>query len=296
MTVTQQITASGVSQSTTGCIFSKDGTKIGYRQLGKGPALVIVHGAMESAQSHTQLGEALASAFTITLYDRRGRGMSGPSGNDYSMQAEVDDLHALLTQADARYIFGVSSGALIALQAALTLPGVTRAAIFEPPLSVNGSASTAFLPRYDQEIAQGKVSAALVTGMLGAQMGPPVFNNLPRWLLELLTTMMMNREDRKARPEDVTWRKLAPTLHNDFALVREMSETLERFSSMEAEILLLGGSASPAYLKTAVDALEKVLPRARRVEFHGLDHGASGNTDQHGQPERVAQELLRFFA
>ena len=68
------------------------------------------------------------------------------------------------------------------------------------------------------------------------------------------------------------------------------------FRAIRAEVLLLGGSKSPAYLKVALDALEKVLPHVKRIEFSGLNHGASGNTDRGGQPERVAQELRRFFA
>ena len=89
---------------------------------------------------------------------------------------------------------------------------------------------------------------------------------------------------------------LAPTLHYDFQLVSETDGALERFKTIRAEVLLLGGSASPAYLKVALDALAQVFPQAKRIEFPGLGHGATGNTDRGGQPERVAQELRRFFA
>jgi hypothetical protein len=65
---------------------------------------------------------------------------------------------------------------------------------------------------------------------------------------------------------------------------------------MHTKVLLLGGSKSPAYLKGALDALENVLPHVNRVEFPGLNHAASWNTDKGGQPEPVAQELHRFFA
>lgn len=283
------------SRYVTGSVPSKDGTAIGYHQLGHGPGVLLLHGAMESARSHIQLAEALATAFTVYLPDRRGRGRSGPYGEDYCIQTEVEDVDALLTKTGAHYIVGVSSGALIALQAALTLPTIHRAAIFEPPLILNGSASTAWLARYDREMAQGKVAAALVTGVKGAQMGPPVFNLVPRWLLELLTKMAMASEDKKAKEDDVTFRALAPTLHYDGQIVVEMSGRLERFRAMPVEVLLLGGSKSPAYLKVALDALENVLPHVTRIEFPGLGHGATGNTDRGGQPVRVAQELHRFF-
>jgi hypothetical protein len=89
---------------------------------------------------------------------------------------------------------------------------------------------------------------------------------------------------------------LAPTLHYDFQLVIEMAEKLESFKDIRAEVLLLGGSKSPAYFKVALDALEKILPLVIRIEFPGLGHGGSGNTNRGGKPQRVAQELRRFFA
>jgi len=276
----------------TGTITSKDGTTIGYYQLGHGPGILVLHGAMESANSHIQLAEALANSFTVYVPDRRGRGMSGPHGKDYRIQKDVEDMDALLSKTGAHFVFGVSSGAIITLTAALTLPAIHKAAIFEPPLLINGSFSTAFLARYEEEIAQGDMAAALVTGMIGAQMGPPVFNAMPRWLLKLLTKTMM---DKKTSDGDVTMRMLAPTLHYDFQLVIESEGSLESFRAIRAEVLLLGGSTSPAYLKVALDALEKVFPQAKRIEFPGLGHGASGNSDRGGQPEVVAQELRRFF-
>jgi pimeloyl-ACP methyl ester carboxylesterase len=284
---------------TTGSVTSRDGTIIGYRQLGHGPGVVLLHGAMESANSHMQLATALADAFTVFVVDRRGRGLSGPFGEGYSMQKEVEDLSAVLTHAGAHYVFGVSAGGLICLQAALSVPAIHKAVLYEPALIVNGSASTAFLARYDREIAQGEVAAALVTGMKGAQMGPPILNVMPRWLLESFTTKAMAQEDKTAEPGDVTMRKLAPTLHYDFQLVNEMTDSLQRFRNVHSEVLLLGGSKSPAYLQTALDALEKVLPHVQRIEFPGLDHGGSSdasNTNRGGKPELVAQAIHRFLA
>ncbi len=298
--VTKQVAASTHELYTTGVVTSRDGTTIGYRQLGHGPGVVMLHGAMESAQSHMQLAAALADDFTVYLPDRRGRGLSGPYGDHYSIQTEVDDLDALLTQTGAHNVFGVSAGGLICLQAALTLPtAIHKIALYEPALIVNGSISTDFLPRYDREMAQGNVAAALVTGMIGAQMGPPILNAMPRWLLERFTTMGMAQEEKTAKPGDVTMRMLAPTLHYDFTLVAEMAETLQRFTAVQAEVLLLGGSKSPKYLRAALDALEKVLPHVQRIEFPGLNHGGSSDlstTNRGGKPELVAQALRRFFA
>ena len=215
------------------------------------------------------------------------------------MQKEVEDLVALLDKTRTRDIFGVSAGGLICLQAALTLSSIQKVAIYEPALIVNGSPSVDFLPRYDWEIAQGKTAAALVSGMQGAQLGPPAFNAIPRWLLELLTTMTMKQEEKKARPGDITMRALAPTLHYDFHLVAEMAESAEKFRALQPEVLLLGGDQSPNWLKVALDVLEKTLPHGKRVEFAGLDHSGSSDvssTNRTGEPNVVAAELRSFFA
>jgi pimeloyl-ACP methyl ester carboxylesterase len=290
-----------IARYTTSSVTSKDGTTIGYLQLGHGPGVVLLHGAMESAASHIALAELLADTFTVYLPDRRGRGMSGPYPEHYSVRSDIEDMDALLIRTGAHFVFGVSSGAIIWLQAALALPTIQRAALFEPPLLAGGAASSALLRRYDDEIAQGKVAAALVTGMKAARLGPPIFNLIPRSVLERLTQTMLGSADKKASNGDVTMRMLAPTLHYDFELVRESEKALGTFRSIRAEVLLLGGGNSPSFLKAGLDALERVLPSAKRIEFPGLAHSASGNPDdpmtgRGADPERVAVELRRFFA
>ena len=282
---------------TIGYVTSKDGIKIGYRQYGQGPALVLMQGTMGTAHNFNPLSEALAEDFTVYVPDRRGRGLSSHVGNDYSIQKEVEDLDALLAKTGAHNVFGLSSGAIISLQAALALPAIHKLAIFEPPLFTNDSGTPpVVLKRYDQEMAQGKVAGALITAMQGGQMGPAMFNIMPRWLLELLVNIAMKNEDKKGSGEYVPMRTLAPVLHYDFQLVVEALGRLESFKAIHAKVLLLGGSGSPAYLKADLDALEKVLPEVRRTEFAGLGHGAAWNADRGGKPEPVAQELRRFFS
>jgi hypothetical protein len=84
----------------------------------------------------------------------------------------------------------------------------------------------------------------------------------------------------------------------DFQVVVEASKKLETFRAIRTEVLLLGGSKSPAWLQTALDTLEKMLPNVTRVTFPGLDHGGSSDasaTNRGGQPELVAQAMRRFF-
>jgi pimeloyl-ACP methyl ester carboxylesterase len=65
------------------------------------------------------------------------------------MQTEVDDLALLLETTGARNVFALSSGALIALQTALSSDGISRLALYEPPLAIDGMPSPGgWIPRY----------------------------------------------------------------------------------------------------------------------------------------------------
>ena len=280
-------------------VISADGTTIGYRQVGQGPALIMLHGANVSGLDFTQLAEGLSDLFTIYLPDRRGRGLSGPFSKNYSIQEEVDDLTALVNKTGARLLYGLSAGGLICLQASLNLPGIQKMALYEPALLLDGTTHTAWLKRFDQQMAQGEVAAALVTCLKGLELGGPTMNAMPDWLLKAFTNAAMKGEDKKAGPDMITMRKLAPTLHYDGLLLAEMSDQLERFRAVNAEVLLLSGSKGLPFLKPTLDALEKTLPHiAGRVEFPGLEHGGSNNpsqTNRGSKPELVAQELRQFF-
>ncbi|GHO80301.1 alpha/beta hydrolase [Ktedonobacter sp. SOSP1-85] len=298
--ITNINTSSTQAAYTISSVISKDGTTIGYRQIGHGPGLIMLHGANVSGLDFTQLAEALADSFTIYLPDRRGRGLSGPFSKNYSIQEEIEDLTALVNKTGAHLLYGVSAGGLISLQAALSLAGIEKIALYEPAILTDGTTHTAWLTRFDQEMAEGKVAAALVTCMKGLELGGPVMNAMPNWLLESLTNATIKSEDKKGKPEDITMRKLAPTLHYDGLLLAEMSGKLESFRAVNAEVLLLGGSKGLPFLKPSLDALEKTLPHvAKRVEFPGLEHGGSNNptqTNRGSKPELVAQELRQFFA
>ena len=80
-----------------------------------------------------------------------------------------------------------------------------------------------------------------------------------------------------ASPNDVPLGALVPAMHYDAQLVPETEGTLHTFAGTPADVLLLGGSKSPAYLKTSLDALASVLPRAQRFELAGRGHLAPDN-------------------
>jgi pimeloyl-ACP methyl ester carboxylesterase len=262
--------------------------------------VVLLHGSSESAGSHTQLALALADAFTVYLPDRRGRGLSGPHRPDHGIRTEVEDLQAVLTESGAQRVFGVSVSGLIVLEAARTQPAIRQVAVYEPALLLDRSSRyTGWVRRFDQEMAKGKVAAAVVTSVRGLDLAPPAFKRMPRPLAESLTNKVMDSEDKQATSDTVTMRKLAPTLRWEGVLLAEVAGTIGTFAEVPAEVLLLGGDMKrPAFIKPAFDALARTLPHNRHVEFPGLGHGGSadvGPANPGGKPEVVAPEIRSFF-
>ena len=284
-----------------GAVESRDGTEIGYWKTGQGPAVVVLHGSMESARSHTLLAEALAGDFTVYLPDRRGRGLSGPHRPDHTVRTEVEDLEAVLTAAGADLAFGVSAGGAVVLEAARTLPSLQKIAVYEPAIVDNPTPHREWLARFDREVAEGNLAGAMVTSMYGLQLAPAFLKVIPRPLMTRITEKMLVKDERQAGADAITMRKLAPTIHYEGTLIAELAGTFEDFRAVSADVLLMGGSKGLPALKPWRDALEKVLPHCRRIEFDGLDHGSSsdpGGINPSGSAkavERVASEVRAFF-
>ena len=117
---------------------SRDGTSIAYERTGTGPALIVVDAAgnfsdfrpMRAPVSH------LAERFTVYVYDRRGRGASTDTV-PYAVEREVEDLAALIDEAGgSAYVYGMSSGGLLAIHSAARGLPIRRMALFEPPLQL----------------------------------------------------------------------------------------------------------------------------------------------------------------
>jgi pimeloyl-ACP methyl ester carboxylesterase len=115
-------------------VISTDGTSIAFDQLGKGPVVILVCGGSVDRTSNAPLATLLAGHFTVFNYDRRGRGDSGDTP-PYAVEREVEDVDAVIAAAGgAAFLYGTSSGAALALEAARKLPNkITKLALWEPP-------------------------------------------------------------------------------------------------------------------------------------------------------------------
>lgn len=149
---------------TVDTVQSRDGTTITYEKRGTGPALVMVDGANCYRAFGPALGLAphLAQDLTVYIYDRRGRGDSGDTG-PYSTDREIEDLQAVINAAGGENvgIYGMSSGAVLALEAAAKgVTGIGRLALWEPPLERSDEAAE-IRPKLDELIADGRNGEAV---------------------------------------------------------------------------------------------------------------------------------------
>lgn len=273
-------------QFSTGQVISADGTLIGYRKVGYGPGLVFMHGGMRASQHYLRLAEALAANFTVYIPDRRGRGLSGPPGEDYTLEKELQDLSALLQETAASLLFGHSAGGFFALEAALRLP-IIKLAVYEPAVSINGSLPLDWSQAYERVLADGDTAKAMAIFFKGLRLHWT--SNLPLWVLSAFSRLML----RTSEGQEMAG--LLPTgvwEIGEFRRLERAGLTYERYRCIPAETLLLGGSRSPAYLRHALPALAAVIPHARAVLLPGLNHNAP---DQNA-PEVVAAELDKFYS
>lgn len=243
---------------------SADGTPIAYEVVGQGPALVLVDGAMcQRTLGHARpLAQTLADRFSIHAYDRRGRGESGPGTRPYAVERELEDLQAVLDAAGGHaHLFGASSGAVLALEAARRGAPVDRLAVYEAPFIVDGSREPND-PRLGQRTQQlvdaGRPGVAATLFLRTVGMPGPVVA-LMRFL--------------------PAWKKMtavAHTLPHDYAIVLEHQQgqplPVGHYDGITAPTLVLVGGRSPAYMRNAQAAIAAAVPHAELRSLPGQTH------------------------
>ena len=257
-------------------VISKDGTIIAFDRSGKGPAVILVGGAFQyrAIDPRTaQLAALLAEHFTVFHYDRRGRGDSSDT-QPYAVEHEVEDLDALIKEAGGpAAVFGMSSGGVLALEAASRGLAITKLALYEPPFNSGDEsgrrASESYTRQLTDLLAEGRRgdAVALARTTWGA---PPEaiagMRQTPIWSL---------------------FEAVAPTLAYDDAIMGDGSVPTERLSSITVPTLVIDGGASPAFMHNAAQAVAHALPNAQRRTLEGLTHDVA--------PEALAPVLVEFF-
>lgn len=260
---------------------SSDGTAIAFDRTGEGPPVILVGGAFQHRAidaATVELARLLAGHFTLFHYDRRGRGDSGDTP-PYAVEREVEDLEALIDEAGgSAFVFGGSSGAVLALEAAARGLPITKLALYEPPCIVDDSRP----PVPEDYVA--RLTALVSAGRRG--------DAVEYFMTQAVGLPAQTVVGMRGTPFWPALEGVAHTLPYDGAFMADVMmgdpEPLEKWASVKVPTLVLDGGESPPWQHNAVQTLVEILPDSRRRTLDGQTHEVA--------PEVLAPVLEAFFA
>ena len=263
---------------------SADGTTIAFDRSGQGPALILVAGATATRLDEASLAAALAPYFTVFAYDRRGRGDSGDTP-PYAVEREVEDIDALIDEAGgSAFVFGHSSGAVLALEAARLLPTkITKLAVYEAPFIIDDSRPPApqdFLARLNGLLAAGRRGDAVE--LLQTERRYSRRNDCPDAAVAHVAGVRGNVAH--TLPYDITI--MGDTQSGSPLPLRKWAAVTVPTLVMDGT-LFLGREEGHAFMRHGADELARILPNAQRRTLEGQDHGPADDV--------LAPALKEFF-
>ena len=249
------MTTADPTTSTT--VTSKDGTSIAYEKAGTGPALILVDaaGRYREFSSFGGLIGLLAADFTVYHYDRRGRGDSTDTA-PYGVEREVDDLAALIVEAGgSAFLYGFSSGGLVALHAAASGLTIPKLVVLEPPIETNEdrSAQAAFTAQLAELVAAGRCGAAVEY---------------------FLTSIGVPDEIVAEMRENESWSAMEAVAHTlVYDCMVSEATSLQLLASVSVPTLVLDSEASSDDLTGMAATVAKAMPNSSHRSLVGEWHG-----------------------
>ncbi|MDR0345943.1 MAG: alpha/beta hydrolase [Nocardiopsaceae bacterium] len=255
---------------------SADGTTLAVGRAGQGPPVILAGGAFNDRSTVAGLAAVLCADFTAVTYDRRGRGASGDIGS-YAVEREVEDLAAVISYAGGPAgVFGHSSGAVLALEAAARGLDITKVAAYEPTYVIEGTR-----PRPGDDLAD-RLRVLLDDGDRDGAVA--------LFQAEVVCLPGQIIDGMRGSPMWGWFTGLAHTLPCDVILCGPgMRLPTGRLAGITAPVLAVGGGASPPWLPAAARAVADTVPGGRYVTLDGQDHGVLQ------QPDALHPLLTSYF-
>jgi pimeloyl-ACP methyl ester carboxylesterase len=242
-------------------VTSADGTMIAFDQVGTGSPLIMVVGAFNTRAITAPLASALQERFTVFNYDRRGRGDSGDT-QPYAVGREIDDLEAVIAEAGgSAAVFGYSSGANLALQAAARGAAISELVLYEPPFVVGDRR-----PRPPADLAE-QIAGLVAAGRRGDAV--ELFQTKAIGMPEEVVTQLRHAPFRPALEE------IAHTLVYDATIIGDLTLPTELLASIQTPSLVIDGEQSPPLMQEAARAVADTLPNGRRSTIADAGHEIS---------------------
>jgi pimeloyl-ACP methyl ester carboxylesterase len=268
---------SPLRRSSINQLISKDGTVIAFYRSGKGPAAVMLVGGAFQYRAidppTVQLAALLALHFTVFHHDRRGRGDSGDT-QPFAIEREIEDLEALINEAGgSAFVFGMSSGGTLAIEAVARGLAITKLACYEIPFNSGDEHARLASEHYTRQL-----TALLTEG----RRGDAVALAMTTWGAPAEAVAGMRQT-----PIWPLFESVAPTLAYDDAIMGDGSVPAERLASIMIPTLVMDGGASLAFMHNAAQATAHALPNAKLRTLEGQTHDVA--------PEVLAPILEQFL-
>ncbi|WP_314324137.1 alpha/beta hydrolase [Paenarthrobacter ilicis] len=250
-----------------------------------GSGVVVVPASMVTASDYTRFAQKLSEALgrPVHTFNRRGRGDSSRQADDYTLEADIQDLDAVMKHTSSTDVFGHSFGGAVALHAARTLP-VERLAVYDPAVSVNHSVKAEWAPEYERATAAGDYDRALAVLIKGVET-EGAFGRMPLSMLTLATKLTA------ATPMGKQMRELMTCGVREIKAVIAADIPAEPFLDLPLETLIVVGEKSPAYFGVACGQIHDVLSGSSYTILAGQGHDGPIKA-----PEKLVAELSEFFS
>lgn len=257
-------------------VTSADGTLIAFWRSGKGPPLLLVHGA---TADHTTTWRFVLSGlqkrFTVYAMDRRGRGGSGDAP-EYHLKREAEDIAAIVDSIpEPVHIMGHSYGALCTIEASLLTRNMNRMILYEGvPLNGADLYPPGVLDRLDQLLEAGDFEGMLFV------------------LFHDIVEMPQNEIEIMRTQKDAWAVRLAntPTLPRELRTETNYRFEPDRFRTMRTPTLLMVGGDSPPREMEHARGVAGALPHGKVLVMPGQQHAA-----MYVAPEEFVDHAVRFL-
>ncbi|MFJ9821208.1 alpha/beta fold hydrolase [Streptomyces sp. NPDC101151] len=243
-------------------VVSRDGTTIAYEKAGEGPPIVLLNGGFRDHTIFDQLVPELTPHCTTYVYDRRGRGESGDSPA-YAVEREIEDLEAVIEAAGGQVVvFAGSTGANLALEAAMAGAPITKLALHEPYFRVEG------YPKPPEDFMENL--RALLADDRRGEAAEYFLDKLVGLTPEVIA-------DWRRAPLWATNEANAHTLPYDTTICGDFNVPVERLAGYRTPTLVVHSDSTSDWMRDAARATATALPNGWGMELPGSWHRV--NTD-----------------
>jgi pimeloyl-ACP methyl ester carboxylesterase len=225
--------------------------------------------------SKAELVDLLAPELSVYCYDRRGRGDSGDT-QPYAVAREIEDIEPLIDEAGGvASLYGHSSGACLALEAAGALgTKVNKVALYEAPYNDDPASQQAwgeYIERLNEALGDDRRGDAVALFM------------------QYVGTPAEEMDAMRQSPFSPNLEAVAPTLAYDHPAIvgRTGAVPAARFAAIRNPALVMCGGSSFPFMRTTAATITQALPNATLRVLDGQSHNV--------QPQVLAPVLTEFF-